>query len=640
MLSSVRNRKDSFHCDDVAMHSARDSRTSIDDREPLNLGIDLPSEYDWDTASQTAQNTVSNGDLNQALLPKFSGTAADNKTQLRNSVAFWLLGFLNNLSYVASNADAGRIADSYALIYLCNIGPGFLVSLTAPYWFHAVSYRVRMMTAFMCLCVGAALIRATSSTELVRLVGVMLCATQVAIGEPTCLALSQLYSNPKRCIVMWSSGTGLAGVGGYGLVIGLTALKNRMSQIVIVEVLAVAYIATFMVLLTHPTSTEQTTEKLVIRERRDTDLTAVATRSDLDKSSATYTTVDPVESATPSGSVKPPPTLSTSASTANTLGAINSLSGGLSFTRFEMKLGMNISELSGIEERELVPFLLNHGITGDEILEISDLITDFKANAKLIHQTGQTAKQNLKSDEAKYVSGELQRSLPSPPKEGNLKLNSDSGEHDVPSENFLKMKTDDRVFKDVVKTLTFRERAMLVGSLWIYWMPLFIVYIAEYLIQGGAWTCFSFDRDTLSDKDSRDKAYKYLNLAYQVGVFISRSSGMYFHPTRWVLWIMPFMQLGMCILFTLDSGLGFWNGYSLLVPAVFTGLLGGAVYVNAFTMIDREVKEEYREFSLSASTVAINLGILLAAIGGLYMQWCLFEWNGLPPTADGGTCPF
>eukprot|EP00586_Coscinodiscus_wailesii_P010284 CAMPEP_0172499210 /NCGR_PEP_ID=MMETSP1066-20121228/123831_1 /TAXON_ID=671091 /ORGANISM="Coscinodiscus wailesii, Strain CCMP2513" /LENGTH=47 /DNA_ID= /DNA_START= /DNA_END= /DNA_ORIENTATION= len=44
----------------------------------------------------------------------------------------------------------------------------------------------------------------------------------------------------------------------------------------------------------------------------------------------------------------------------------------------------------------------------------------------------------------------------------------------------------------------------------------------------------------------------------------------------------------------------------------FAGLLGGGVYVNAFTRISADMADDKKEFALSASSVADSFGIMLA----------------------------
>ena len=83
----------------------------------------------------------------------------------------------------------------------------------------------------------------------------------------------------------------------------------------------------------------------------------------------------------------------------------------------------------------------------------------------------------------------------------------------------------------------------------------------------------------------------------------------------------------------------FWWDWGLLAPAFISGLLGGAVYVNAFTLIARDVSPEpVRELALSAASVADSFGILLSDATGVLIQGCLFRWHGIPGAAYACEC--
>ena len=152
-----------------------------------------------------------------------------------------------------------------------------------------------------------------------------------------------------------------------------------------------------------------------------------------------------------------------------------------------------------------------------------------------------------------------------------------------------------RRVKSVADTLSTKERFRFITSLWPYMVPLFVVYVSEYAMQSGVWTAFALpsSRSQVStrvlDKSYRDRAYKILNFTYQLGVFVSRSSGLLFQPNVATLWLMPIMQCGLWIFFYAIAIQHFMYGYVLLLPAFVTGLLGGAVYVNAFTLIDKNL---------------------------------------------------
>ncbi len=55
-------------------------------------------------------------------------------------------------------------------------------------------------------------------------------------------------------------------------------------------------------------------------------------------------------------------------------------------------------------------------------------------------------------------------------------------------------------------------------------------------------------------------------------------------------------------------------------PVKCAGLLGGAVYVNAFTLISRHVDPLMREFSLAAASLGDSLGIAFADVAGVLIQ--------------------
>ena len=176
-------------------------------------------------------------------------------------------------------------------------------------------------------------------------------------------------------------------------------------------------------------------------------------------------------------------------------------------------------------------------------------------------------------------------------------------------------------------------------------MPLFTVYWAEYVLQAGAWTAFSLEVGKENSQHERELAYSYMNLCYQIGVFASRSSALWVSAKSLsTLWVMPLVQCGLLALFTVEAATGHplaLEGAGLLAPAALAGLLGGAVYVNAFVMINRDVAPERREFALGAVAVADSMGILIADVMSLWWQWCLFKAGGkdLADQAD-GKCPF
>jgi battenin len=168
-------------------------------------------------------------------------------------------------------------------------------------------------------------------------------------------------------------------------------------------------------------------------------------------------------------------------------------------------------------------------------------------------------------------------------------------------------------------------------GLWRYTIPLLVVYFSEYAAQSGAWSAIGIPSPL--DKKARDRFYKFGNLLYQVGVFISRSSGAVYQASMVGLWVMPAAQAGLLAFFVSVAATRWWNNWALLVPCFICGLLGGGVYVNAFTLLARNEPPTTRELSLGAASVADSIGIALADIFGVLLQGCLFRVNGVPGAA-------
>lgn len=167
-----------------------------------------------------------------------------------------------------------------------------------------------------------------------------------------------------------------------------------------------------------------------------------------------------------------------------------------------------------------------------------------------------------------------------------------------------------------------QQLMFIVQRLWPYMIPLVLVYLSEYAIQAGVWASMGFP---VEDQQARSSFYQAANWSYQAGVFISRSSGTLYQASRRTLWAMPAMQMGLLLFFGADALTQFWYNWGLLVPAFVVGLLGGAVYVNVFTLISVEIPLQRREFALSAASFGCDFGILIGDLLGLFFQACVFR---------------
>lgn len=180
-----------------------------------------------------------------------------------------------------------------------------------------------------------------------------------------------------------------------------------------------------------------------------------------------------------------------------------------------------------------------------------------------------------------------------------------------------------------VHEMTVWKRFRFVGALWPYIIPLFVVYATEYSLQAGTWTAIGIP--DVHDEAARDKFYEFSNWMYQVGVFVSRSSGSLGTAPMGVLWFMPALQAANVVLFAAVAANHIWYSYLQLMPLCFgVGLLGGGVYVHGYKRICADMNAiDHREFALAATSVAESLGIVCADIMGLFIQACLYRTNGI-----------
>lgn len=186
--------------------------------------------------------------------------------------SFWLLGLLNNSSWVIMIASAKSISTGgVALVFLADTLPGLCVKATSPFWFDLVGYRARFVWATGFMAAAFCLVGFGGSLQ-AELAGVSLCSAQSALGEASLLALASRF--PKRgsdAVAAWSSGTGFAGVFGYAWVAAFTFLLGRVgTQLIALMTLPVAYaIAASSLVANGPTADKDAEPVAVIMSFQD-----------------------------------------------------------------------------------------------------------------------------------------------------------------------------------------------------------------------------------------------------------------------------------------------------------------------------------------------------------------------------------
>lgn len=413
--------------------------------------------------------------------------------RVRNLVAFWVLGFINNIGYVIMIAGAQEIASGgVGLVYFFDVFPALFVKLSGPYWFHLISYRHRTFLGALWMSLSFLVVAFGRASLAWQLLGVAFSGLQSGMMEASFLAMASFYDS-QRCLTCWSSGTGLAGVGGY------------------------AWIALFHLWLGWSFSTTLVLAASLFPLLYVLMFTMLLDTAHLPPAKQCY------YMAIPEGPIE-----------------------------------------------ELLPTASS---------------TTFSDNLRVMKKK----KQQL------LLDGDLEKEGFSHPQSA--------------------------------ADMTFREKLRFTLTLGPYMVPLMVVYFAEYTMQTGVWSTIGFP---VMSATARSQFYAAAGMAYQSGVFLSRSSGVLFQATRGVLYLMPAMQTALLVFFTMVSAYHFWYNWSLLLFCFLAGLLGGGVYVNAFTLLSREVPASHVEFALSAASVGDTIGVMLADFTGIFLQGCLYSVNRIP----------
>ncbi|XP_014457025.1 battenin isoform X1 [Alligator mississippiensis] len=161
--------------------------------------------------------------------------------------------------------------------------------------------------------------------------------------------------------------------------------------------------------------------------------------------------------------------------------------------------------------------------------------------------------------------------------------------------------------------LSLADKGRIMKGLIRHLLPLGLVYFAEYFINQGLFELLYFPRSRLT----HPQQYRWYQLLYQLGVFISRSSLRCVQLRA--TWVLALLQCVNLVVLTAAVAFRFLPGIAVaFVVVLYEGLLGGAAYVNTFHNIALEVPaRREQEFALGAACMADTLGISLAGAAAL-----------------------
>lgn len=107
--------------------------------------------------------------------------------------------------------------------------------------------------------------------------------------------------------------------------------------------------------------------------------------------------------------------------------------------------------------------------------------------------------------------------------------------------------------------------------------------------------------------------YRWLQVDYQIGVFISRSSVNFFATKH--IWFLSILQFLNVIYFSYEAVYLTTPDIWIVFLIVFwEGLLGGCCYVNTFNRITKELPQQYKSFGMGFATIGESLGVVGAGL--------------------------
>ncbi|RCN37151.1 CLN3 protein [Ancylostoma caninum] len=174
------------------------------------------------------------------------------------------------------------------------------------------------------------------------------------------------------------------------------------------------------------------------------------------------------------------------------------------------------------------------------------------------------------------------------------------------------------------------EQLMVIKDLMKYMIPFGTVYFMQYFIKQGLIELVVFDC-AHSFNTSPDSQYRWYQVFYQIGVFISRSSINLVKLNMLCISLTAVTQTSFAVVMFFTAIYAFIPHFGIICAMMFmVGIVGGSNYANTFYHIHRKVDPSIREFALSTVTFADTIGILAAAVAAIPVHnWvCSMQWYG------------
>eukprot|EP01113_Clastostelium_recurvatum_P040019 TRINITY_DN6178_c0_g1_i2.p1 TRINITY_DN6178_c0_g1~~TRINITY_DN6178_c0_g1_i2.p1 ORF type:complete len:520 (-),score=130.86 TRINITY_DN6178_c0_g1_i2:40-1572(-) len=493
----------------------------------------------------------------------------------RNWIAFWILGTINNFSYVVVNSAAQSLAQSFdasdllGLILWANIAFGFFARIINAFFLERIPYTYRVLANAVLMGLGMAGVAISINIGFwFCLLSIVITGIASSFGESVLLGYMKGY--PSEIVNGWSSGTGMAGVAGsmsYILLSGVLQLSNREIFIILLPLCAV-YCVVFLWMLVKPTSrdTDNGRSRILFGSGGDwTDQSFVfkkIPKIDLDMemsaSSVPYSRVHPL-------------------------------------VEDEDEDAVNIHEESFSPMMEAGSTLPSLDHTANQVADVSERSSLVESQVPIFSESSEADKQATQQFQDKHPEVNIHHSA-------SVLTSTWQEEPETKGRRY-------------VRTLRL---------VWWVSLNLALVYFFEYVASvGGSDKAQPPGSETSPNWWVRN-AYKVLAFCYQLGVLISRSSLGLFKIRR--VEVITALQGVNMVFWLLQAKFKWISGptgvWILFAIMVYVGLLGGASYVNVFYLIlhDKTTPDKDRELCVNWAAIFINLGITAASVFILIMS--------------------
>lgn len=174
----------------------------------------------------------------------------------RTWIAVFVLGFVNNFAYVVVISSAKSICAELkqpsliGLIQWANVALGLISRWANAFLFTKISYSARIYAVALgfilsLLCISFAL---SIGSFVLAIFSILVMGSMSALGESVCIA--HLQSLSSNLTGSWSSGTGMAGVGGALFYLLLSSILHVSNKIVFLSMAALFIFYAFAFFLT------------------------------------------------------------------------------------------------------------------------------------------------------------------------------------------------------------------------------------------------------------------------------------------------------------------------------------------------------------------------------------------------------